>query len=158
MEPKKSLRLQVLERVKEVLCSIDAGSGKYFYTPASVSFRFQHWSEIGSFPAYMISAASGGRMEASASAQPEIEYTEDYYVSIKAVVRAEDTVTALENTIQDIRTAILEDARNSDPESLGGLTILVEMEEPPITDDGYLSLEGYAFCDLRVKFTILNYY
>lgn len=157
-EPAKSVRLQILEQVYKVLSAIEAGD-TYNYTPASVSFRFRHWSEIEAFPAYMISVASGGKMEASASAQPEIEYTEEFYVSIKAVVRdEEDTVTAMEKVIEDIRTAILADARSSTAGSLGMLSLMVEMDEPPITDDGYLSLEGYAFCDLRVKFTIINYY
>lgn len=160
MTVEKSMRLKILERVFSVLSGIEADGQRYNYTPASVSFRFRHWSEIQAFPAYMVSAASGGKMEASASGRPEIEYTEEFYVSVKAVVRAGDdnTVAALEKVIQDIRTAILQDARSTEPGSLGALALLVEMDEPPITDDGYLSLEGYAFCDLRIKFTIQNYF
>lgn len=158
MAVEKSKRLKILERIFFVLSSIRADGQKYNYTPASVSFRFQHWSEIQAFPAYSISVASGGKMEASASGRPEVEYTEEFFVSIKAVVRADDTVTALEGAIQDIRLALFEDARSSAPGSLGDLAVLFEMEEPPMTDDGYLSLEGYAFCDLRAKFTIIHYF
>lgn len=156
--PEKSKRLQVLERVEAVLRAIVAGE-KYNYTPALVSRRFIHWSELNAFPAYSISSASGGKIDISSIGRPEVEWTEEFYISIKGVVQDNsDTMTKIENCIEDIRKAILEDARNPAAGSLLNLTLAVDIDEPPMTDDGYLSLEGYGFFDLRVKFTITNLY
>ena len=152
--PTIPLRLQAINRIVTVLQAIAAG-GTYFYTPGAVVKRFVHWGECKSFPTYMVFTASGGKVELSGAAGDDSEYTEDFYVSVKGIVKDSiDTVTRLENCIADIRKAIDADSRSGVAGSLGALAVETRIEESPETDDGYLSLEGFGFFDQKIRVSI----
>ena len=152
--PAIPLRLQVINRVVEVLEGIETGP-VYFYTSGIVAKRFIHWSECKAFPTYMVFTGSGGKVELSGAAGDDSEYTEDFYISVKGIVKdSVDTVTRLENCIADIRKAIDADSRSGAAGSLGALAVEVRIEESPETDDGYLSLEGFGFFDQKVRVSI----
>jgi hypothetical protein len=153
-EPK---RLQVIKRIVSVLQSITAGSD-YFYTPGAVMMRFVHWAEAPAYPCYMVFSGSGGAIEATAQAVPYVEHTETFEVSIKGYVKDDtDTVSVMEKCLADIKKAIYADFRSGASGSLGNLAVNLEFDELPTTDDGYLSLEGFGFFDLRVKVSIIDY-
>jgi len=155
--PDSPKRLQVIDRIVSVLQSIQAGTD-YFYTPGSVSKRFVHWSEAPGYPCYMVFSGSGGVIEATAQAVPYVEHTETFEVSIKGYVKDDtDTVSMMEKCLVDIKKAIYADFRSRASGSLGNLAVNLEFDEPPTTDDGYLSLEGFGFFDLRVKVSTIDY-
>jgi len=157
MPPETPKRLQVLDRIGEILQSITAGE-TYFYTPGAVMKRFVHWAEAPAFPCYMIFSGSGGSIETTAQATPHVEHTETFEVSIKGYVKDDtDTVSMMEKCIADIKRAIYADFRSQAAGSLGVLAVNLEFLEPPTTDDGYLSLEGFGFFDLRVEVSIIDY-
>jgi hypothetical protein len=152
--PATPLRLQVINRIVAVLQGISTGA-TYFYTPGEVAKRFIHWSEAKAFPTYMVFTAPGGKVELSGAAGDDSEYTEDFYVSVKGIVKdSEDTVTRLENCIADIRKAIDTDSRSGIAGTLGVLAVETRIEDSPETDDGYLSLEGFGFFDQKVRVSI----
>jgi hypothetical protein len=152
--PATPLRLQVIDRIVAVLQGISTGA-TYFYTPGEVAKRFIHWSECKAFPTYMVFTASGGKVELSGAAGDDSEYTEDFYVSIKGIVKdSVDTVTKLERCIADIRKAIDADSRSGAAGSLGVLAVETRIEDSPETDDGYLSLEGMGFFDQKIRVSI----
>jgi len=152
--PATPLRLQVINRIVAVLQGISTGA-TYFYTPGAVVKRFVHWAEAVDFPTYMVFTGSGGKVELSGAAGDESEYTEDFYVSVKGIVKdSVDTVTRLENSIADIRKAIDADSRSGAAGSLGVLAVEVRIEDSPETDDGYLSLEGMGFFDQKIRVSI----
>jgi len=152
--PTTPLRLQVIDRIVAVLQGITTGA-TYFYTPGEVAKRFIHWGEAKAFPTYMVFTAPGGTVELSGAAGDDSEYTEDFYVSIKGIVKDNlDTVTRLERCIADIRKAIDADSRSGVAGSLGALAVETRIETAPETDDGYLSLEGFGFFDQKVRVSI----
>jgi len=156
MPPAVPLRLQVINRIGAVLQAIVAGAD-YWYTPdpGAVVKRFVLWTEAVHFPTYMVFTGSGGKVELSGAAGDDSEYTEDFYVSVKGIVKdSMDTVTRLEKCIADIRKAIDADSRSGAAGSLGALAVEVRIEESPETDDGYLSLEGFGFFDQKVRVSI----
>ena len=156
MAPAIPLRLQVINRIVAVLQAIVAGAD-YWYTPdpGAVVKRFVLWTEAVHFPTYMVFTGSGGKIELSGAAGDDSEYTEDFYVSVKGIVKdSVDTITRLENCIADIRKAIDADSRSGAAGSLGALAVEVRIEESPETDDGYLSLEGFGFFDQKVRVSI----
>jgi len=155
--PDTPKRLQVLDRIVTVLQSIQAPN--YFYSPGSVSRRFVHWAEAPGYPCYMVFTGSDGKAEPTGNAGPLVEYTEEFDVSVKGYVKDDtDTIAVMEKCIADIKRAIFADFRSQVSGSLGSLAVNVEFLEPPITDEGYLSLEGFGFFDLRVRITIIEYY
>lgn len=148
--PTSPLTQQVIERIITVLAEITTGAN-YFYTPAAVIKRFVHWREA-SFspdkPIYMVFRDSGGTIEYIGN---EL-YCEDWVVNVKGYVQDNaDTVTKLERAIRDIRKAINDDSKSGVAGSLGAITAAVTIEEPPETDNGYLSLEGIGFFDQRIR-------
>jgi hypothetical protein len=152
--PAAPLRLQVIDRIVEVLKGIVSGD-TFFYTPGSVNKRFTHWAECKSFPTYSVSAASGGTVVLSGAAGDDSEYTEDFFVSVKGVVKdSVDTVTKVERCLADVRKAIDADSRSGVAGTLGVLAVETRIEESPETDDGYLSLEGFGFFDQKVRVSI----
>jgi len=154
MAPAIPLRLQIINRVVAVLQGITAGA-TYFYTPGAVVKRFVLWTEAKSFPTYMIFTGSGGKVELSGAAGDDSEYTEDFFISVKGIVKdSVDTVTRLENSIADIRKAIDADSRSGAAGSLGALAVETRIEDSPETDDGYLSLEGFGFFDQKIRVSI----
>jgi hypothetical protein len=152
--PAIPLRLQVINRIVEVLGGIVTGP-VYFYTSGVVVKRFVHWSECKAFPTYMVFTAPGGTVELSGAAGDDSEYTEDFYVSVKGIVKDNvDTVTRMERCIADIRKAIDADSRSGVAGSLGVLAVQARIEDSPETDDGYLSLEGFGFFDQKIRVSI----
>ena len=154
--PANPKRLQVVDRVVVVLSAITAGAN-YFYTPClPVRKRFVHWAEASGLnpdnPFYMVFSATGGKVELGGA--PDL-YDEDFYISIKGYVKDHvDTETKKERAIRDIRKAINDDSKSGVAGSLGTLCIEVAIEEPPETDNGYLSLEGFGFFDQRIRIRI----
>jgi hypothetical protein len=152
--PAVPLRLQVIDRIVAVLQAITTGA-TYFYTPGAVVKRFVHWTECKAFPTYMVFTGSGGTVELSGAAGDDSEYTEDFFVSVKGIVKdSVDTVTRLENAIADIRKAIDADSRSGAAGTLGALAVETRIETSPETDDGYLSLEGMGFFDQKIRISI----
>lgn len=148
--PTSPLTQQVIERIIAVLAEITTGAN-YFYTPAAVMKRFVHWREA-SFspdnPLYMVFRDSGGEI----SCIGENLYCEDWFVNVKGYVQDNaDTVTKMERAIRDIRKAINDDSKSEAAGSLGAIAAAVTIEEPPSTDNGYLSLEGKGFFDQRIR-------
>jgi hypothetical protein len=152
--PTVPLRLQIIDRIVDVIKGIVSGA-TYFYTPGAVEKRFVHWTEAKSFPTYMVFSGSGGTVELSGAAGDDSEYTEDFFVSVKGIVKdSVDTVTKLERCIADIRKAIDADSRSGVAGTLGALAVQTRIEDAPETDDGYLSLEGFGFFDQKVRVSI----
>lgn len=149
--PTDPKRLQVIDRIVTVLTAITAGAN-YFYTPYAVQKRFVHWAEAAGFPLYMVFSATGGKVELGGA--PDL-YDEDFLVSIKGYVQdSTDTVSKMERAIRDIRKAINDDSKSGAAGSLGAMCVEVAIEEPPETDNGYLSLEGFGFFDQRIRIKI----
>lgn len=150
MAPTNPLTQQVIDRIVEVLALITAGVD-YFYTPASISKRFVHWREARftpDKPLYMVFRDSGGEINYIG----ENLYCEDWVVNVKGYVQDKtDTVTKMERAIRDIKKAINDDSKSGAAGSLGVITAAVTIEEPPSTDNGYLSLEGMGFFDQRIR-------
>ncbi len=147
------LTQQIIERIVTVLAAITTGDD-FFYTPAAVAKRFVHWREA-SFsadkPYYMVFRDSGGVITQIG----ENLYCEDYFINIKGYVKDNnDTVTRLERAIRDIKKAINDDSASEVAGTLGALAAAVTIEEPPETDNGYLSLEGIGFFDQRIRIRI----
>jgi len=153
MAPSDPLTQQIIERIIAVLKAITTGDN-FFYTPAAVAKRFVHWREA-SFsadkPYYMVFRDSGGTIEYIG----ENNYCADYFINIKGYVQDNnDTVTRLERAIRDICKAINDDSKGEAAGTLGALAAAVTIEEPPETDNGYLSLEGIGFFDQRIRIRI----
>lgn len=148
--PTSPLTQRVIERIIVVLSEITTGAD-YFYTPADVIKRFVHWREAKftpDKPLYMVFRDSGGTVEYIG----ENLYCEDWVVNVKGYVQDKaDTVTKMERAIRDIRKAINDDSKGEAVGSLGAITAAVTIEEPPSTDNGYLSLEGMGFFDQRIR-------
>lgn len=153
MTPTNPLTQQIIERIITVLEAITTGDD-FFYTPAAVTKRFVHWREASytaDKPYYMVFRDSGGTIEYIG----ENLYCEDYFINIKGYVKDNnDTVTRLERAIRDIKKAINDDSKGEGTGTLGALAAAVTIEEPPETDNGYLSLEGIGFFDQRIRIRI----
>lgn len=147
------LTQQIIERIITVLAAITTGSS-FFYTPAAVTKRYVHWREAiltPDTPYYMVFRDSGG----VTAYIGENNYCTDYYINVKGYVQDNnDTVTRLERAIRDVCKAINDDSKSGAAGSLGVLAAAVTIEEPPETDNGYLSLEGIGFFDQRVRVRI----
>ena len=148
--PTDPLTQQVIDRIITVLALIETGAD-YFYTPAAVIKRFVHWREAKftpDKPLYMVFRDSGGEINYIG----ENLYCEDWVVNVKGYVQDKtDTVTKMERAIRDIRKAINDDSKSEGDGTLGAITAAVTIEEPPETDNGYLSLEGMGFFDQRIR-------
>jgi len=153
MAPTDPKTQQVIERIVTVLAAITAGAN-YFYTPIDVIKRYVHWREAKlapTRPLYMVFRDSGGTITYIG----ENNYCADYFINVKGYVQdASDTVTKLERAIRDICKAINDDSKGESAGTLGALAAAVTIEEPPETDNGYLSLEGFGFFDQRIRIRI----
>jgi len=153
MAPTNPLTQQIIERVITVLEAITAGDN-FFYTPYAVIKRYVHWREAkltATKPLYMVFRDSGGVITYIG----ENNYCADYFINIKGYVQdPSDTVTKLERAIRDVCKAINDDSKGESAGALGALTAAVTIEEPPETDNGYLSLEGFGFFDQRIRIRI----
>jgi len=144
------LRLQVLDRVVEVLNDIRP-STTYFYAPDSVLRRMVSYDEMKGSLCYMVSTDTGGTIEAVQDL-----YVEDFYINVKCWVNDKDDPGAMmERALSDVRHAINADTLpTAGTGSLAEMDALVFFDEPPTTDNGYLSLEGYAFFEQRIKIQV----
>lgn len=148
--PAELKRVQILDRVVEVLKAIRAGSS-YFATPASVEKRLRHWKEVSRGPAYSVHVDSGGE----ATTELGHNRTETFYLNVKGVVLDEkDPATAIAHAARDIRYAIDTDYLSKATGALGTLCIGLFFDEPPDTDNGYLSLEGKGQFEQRVRIVV----
>lgn len=150
MAPTNPLTQQIIERIIVVLKAITAGDN-YFYTPYDVAKKFVHWQEAPVTPTkphYMVFRDSGGSIDFAGTNS----YDETWYINIKGYVKDNaDTVTKLERAIRDIRKAINDDSKSGAAGSLGTIGVQTLFEEPPSTDNGYLSSEGFGYFEQRVK-------
>lgn len=144
------IRLRVLDRLVEILKAMREGDN-YWFTPGAVLGQFITYQEMKASPTYMISQDSGGSIE-----QVQDLYIEDFYVNVKCwVMDKDDPREVLEKCLRDVRTAINADTLpTAGTGSLADLDALVFFDEPPTTDNGYLSLEGYAFFEQRIKIQV----
>jgi hypothetical protein len=142
----KSLRLQVIDRIFDVLKAIVAvEGGDYFKTPGMVVKRWIGPKETIGFPVYGVFPGDGKEPE-----EINGEYTEEFEVVVKGVVKsATDTVTEMENAIADIRRAIDADARSSAVGALGTLTVYVRVGVSA-TDEGENVAIGLGFFEQRI--------
>ena len=154
-QPSDPKRIVIRDRTITVLKAITKGSD-YFYEPFDVTKRFIHWREAKGFPTYMVHFDSGGENVTLSSHQ----FDSAFYLSIKGIVRgdAEDPQTALIRANRDIQKAIDYDSHSGGAGSLVELGVLVKFEEQPITDNGYLAVEGFGFFDQRVRFQLISEY
>lgn len=150
MAPTDPLSQQTIERVITVLEDIRAGDD-FFYTPFDVIKRYVHWREAKFTPVkplYMVFRDSGGVITQIG----ENLYECEWFLNVKGYVQDKrDTVTKLERAIRDICKAINDDSKLETAGSLGSICAALTIEEPPETDNGYLSLEGIGFFDQRIR-------
>lgn len=121
--PAKPLRLQIADRIVDVLKAITEGED-YFKTPGMIVRRHIGDRETVAYPVYAVFIADG-------EAPEEIngEYTETFEVSVSGIVQSHtDLVEEMEHAIADIRKAIDADARDgSTSGALGTLAIYVRL-------------------------------
>lgn len=150
MPPTDPLSLKTIDRIITVLKAITAGDD-FFFTPYDVAKKFVHWEEAkvkAGKPLYMVFRDSGGSIEFAGTDL----YDEHWYLNVKGYVKDNsDTVTPLTRAIRDIRKAINDDSKSGDAGTLGALGVQTTFDEPPETDNGYLSVVGLGFFDQRVK-------
>jgi len=144
------IRLRVLDRIGDVLKAMREGTN-YWHTAGEVLDRFISYEEVKRSPCYMVSQDSGGAIE-----QVQDLFIEDFYVNVKCwVMDKDDPREVLEKCLRDVRTAINADTLpTAGAGSLAALDALVFFDEPPTTDNGYLSLEGFAFFEQRIKIQV----
>lgn len=148
--PAETKRVQIVDRVVEVLAAISGGS-TYFYTPAAVEKRMAHWKEITAGPHYSVSLDSGGRLTNWLNGWVE----EEFYIGVKGVVTSDhDVVTTIARCLRDVRYALATDMASTATGSLGSLCAAMFVEDGAETDNGYLSLEGKGFFEQRIKIVI----
>lgn len=148
------LRLQVIDRIYALIGAIVAGSD-YFATPKEVTRRLilLDQAKFG-FPVYMIFSGPGGKgidLEGAPN-----NYGEAFRVLVKGIVQHDsDTVTALEQSLRDIRKKINDDTKpGAGSGSLFELCVKVEMFGPVLTDEGLLSDDGFAYFEQPVDVLI----
>lgn len=121
--PTKPLRLQIADRIVEVLSAITEGE-EYFKTPGMIIRRHLSEREAVAYPVYAVFIGAG-------TAPEEIngEYVEEFEVSVSGIVQSHtDLVEAMERSIADIRKAVDADARDgSTSGALGTLAIYVRL-------------------------------
>jgi hypothetical protein len=148
--PADPRRLIVIDRAFEAIKLIRSGSD-YFYTPAKVQKRYTHWREVKAFPLYMVFGDSGGDIKLSGHNL----FEETFYFSVRGYVSDKfDTVTKVERAVRDIRRCIDQDSKDRDtPGALGtlGWIFQIRIDEPPTTDNGYLSMEGFGYFNQRIR-------
>jgi hypothetical protein len=149
--PTDPKRLQVVDRIVEVLKNVGAGAS-YFYTARDVTKRLVHWREVTEFPTYSVFIDSGGTLKDGLGRWKSSEF----HVNVKGIVddEGEGSVAKVIRCIRDVRYAIETDMRSTATGSLGNLCAALFIEEEAETDNGYLSIEGRGFFDQRIKVVI----
>lgn len=149
-QPAEIKRVLILDRVVDVLKAFREGAS-YFTTAASVEKRYTHWKEVTRGPALSVHVDSEGERK------PELgdRITETFFLNVKGVVLDEDDpATAIAHVARDVCYAIDQDFRSGVSGSLGTLCINVFFDEPPTTDNGYLSPQGKGQFEQRVRMIV----
>lgn len=149
-QPTDPKSLQIINRIYDVLRAIQAGEN-YFYTPFKVARRFMDYNECEGYPTYSVfrGEPAGGSAYAG-----ENLWDEDFFINIYGIIQHDsDTVTVMERAIADIRKAIDDDSRSGAANTLGDgvMCVDVRFDEPPWTDEGILSNEGFGFFHIRLR-------
>lgn len=150
--PSKSKRLQVLERVVDVLKTIQEGDD-FWYSPRDVFMGYVR--EVKGYPAYSVRAAMGEQPTIHLDQQHEETFTVEIHGEVRA---AGDIVTPREKCIQDVREAINDDFKPGGAStSLIGLASSMfiadlELEDGP-EGDGF-----FGYFVQRVRFQIYGEY
>jgi hypothetical protein len=142
-------RLQVIDRIVEVLKGITAGAD-YFYTPVDVRKGFV--ISPSGYPTYVVRSEAGGEIEMHSDSQ----WRESFYVAIHgAVQEIGDAVTPLERALRDVRKAIEQDFQPAaGAGSLITLATSIVFDTPPEIDYGPEGQGPLAFFSQRVRITI----
>jgi hypothetical protein len=145
--PATPKRLQVVERVVEVLQSITAGAD-YYYTPYAVTKRYVEPDAADGFPFYMVHI--DGSTERPES-HLDSEYVETIVVSVKGYVKCDlnENVTIVSRCIRDVQRAIDRDSRSTSVGSLGQLTVSLDIDTYT-TDSGLAGLDGFGLFEQRI--------
>jgi hypothetical protein len=148
------LRLQIIDRIVEVLEAIKGDAGAtYWYTPNDVVKRFAEPEAVSGFPYYMIAPETSPQSPEHAEERLDWEY---FAVSIKAWVDLEggEPTTKLEKCLADVRKAVMADCLSAAAAgSLGALTVGSAIDTCE-TDSGILSIEGHGYFDQRFVFKL----
>lgn len=141
--------LTVRDRIVTVLKAIEAGDN-YHRTPYDVIARFVHWREASGYPLYMVYIESSEPPEFAGTER----YDQDVIFTIKGYVKHDsDTLKEMLYSMADIRKAINIDSKSGVAGTLGTLTVQTRIQDF-WTDNGYLSLEGLGFFELKIAVTV----
>ena len=153
-----SRRKDILLRFKEVLEGTEGIAG--------VCFRMMNYSECNGFPWLMI--FSGGAAESVGFESPE-SWEDRMSVIVRGWVKETadqigedivfvDAVCQMEDVIETIRAAIIDDYLSSASGALGTMDIIMTPGEVRETDSGILSEIGMAYFELQFPVRIMNYH
>jgi len=149
--PSDPIRLQVIDRIVEVLNGIQEGD-TYFHSPRHVAKGFI--AEPQGYPIYMVRSESGGDIEMHGDAQ----FAETFYVTINGRMQEiGDVVSPMERCLRDVRKAIDTDFRSGAAAgSLVTLATLVTFDAPPDISYDVDSNGPFAEFSQRVRITIFG--
>lgn len=147
--PSSPLRLQVIDRVVDVLRGIQEGDD-YFFSPRQVEKGFI--AEPSGYPVYEVTSESGGEIEMHTDSQ----YAESFYIAIRGTVHAQgDITTPLERCLRDIRKAVEDDfASGAAAGSLVFLATSIMLDTPPEIEYGFEGQGVYGYFTQRVRVTV----
>jgi hypothetical protein len=142
-------RKEILLRFQTILSAIDGVVG--------VAFRMSHYDECRGFPWLMIFSGAG-------SGTAEFETPESWTDSLNVIVRgwvketsAQPAVMEMEDVIEKIRKAVIDDFSSGAVGSLGAMNIILSPGDIQETDSGVLSDVGMAYFELQFPVRILDY-
>jgi len=153
--PTTPKRLQVIDRVVDVLEAISAGAD-YFYTPNAVQKRLMHFKECGGFPTYFVFIGSA---TPTPEAHLDSEYVETLTLSIQGWVDLElgEPQSKMLKCIRDVQKAINTDSKSTTSGSLGALCANGMCDVGGFeTDNGGYSLDGFAFFDQTITIHLIG--
>ena len=145
-----SRRKSILQRFHSVLSATVGIAG--------VGFRMIHYDECQAFPYLMV--FSGGVGETIEYESPE-SWEDRMVVIVRGWVQEtanQDAVCEMEDVIETIRAAIVEDYLSTSSGSLGSMEIIMTPGEVRETDSGVLSDIGKAYFELQFPVRIINYH
>jgi hypothetical protein len=147
--PDDPKRLQVIDRVVDVLKDITEGTD-YFFTARQVAKGFV--AEPIAYPVYMVRSESGGDIEMHSDAQ----FSETFYLSISGRVQEiGDVVTPMERALRDVRKAIEADFQPAaGTGSLIEIATAIVFTEPPEIMYDVDATGPFAEFSQRVRITI----
>lgn len=142
-------RKEILQRFQTILSAVDGIAG--------VTFRMSHYDECKGFPWLMIFSGAG-------AGAAEFETPESWSDSMNVIVRgwvketaAQPAVMEMEDVIEKVRKAVIDDFSLSASGSLGAMNIILSPGNVQETDSGVLSDVGMAYFELQFPVRILDY-